>query len=106
MQYYSTNKQTPPASLEEAVVKGLAPDKGVYMPEKIKRLPPAFFHNMGEMSLREISFIVAEAFFGEDVEADVLKNIVYDTLSFDIPLVRVHDSIYSLELFHGPTLAF
>ena len=106
MQYYSTNKQTPPASLEEAVVKGLAPDKGLYMPEKIKRLPPAFFHNMGEMSLREISFIVAEAFFGEDVEADVLKNIVYDTLSFDIPLVRVHDSIYSLELFHGPTLAF
>lgn len=106
MQYYSTNKQTPPASLEEAVVKGLAPDKGLYMPEKIKRLPPAFFHNMGEMSLREISFIVAEAFFGEDVEADVLKNIVYDTLNFEIPLVRVHDSIYSLELFHGPTLAF
>ena len=58
------------------------------------------------MSLQEISFIVAEAFFGEDVEADVLKNIVYDTLSFDIPLVPVHDSIYSLELFHGPTLAF
>ncbi len=106
MLYYSTNKQTPPASLEEAVIKGLAPDKGLYMPEKIKRLPPAFFHNMGEMSLQEISFIVAEAFFGEDVEADVLKNIVYDTLSFDIPLVPVHDSIYSLELFHGPTLAF
>ena len=106
MQYYSTNKQTPPASLEEAVIKGLAPDKGLYMPEKIKRLPPAFFHNMGEMSLQEISFIVAEAFFGDDIEADVLKNIVYDTLSFDIPLVPVHDSIYSLELFHGPTLAF
>ena len=106
MQYYSTNKQPPPASLEEAVVNRLAPDKGLYMPEKIKRLPPAFFHNMGEMSLREISFIVAEAFFGEDVEADVLKNIVYDTLNFEIPLVRVHDSIYSLELFHGPTLAF
>lgn len=106
MLYYSTNKQTPPASLEEAVIKGLAPDKGLYMPEKIKRLPPAFFHNMGEMSLQEISFIVAEAFFGEDVEADVLKNIVYDTLSFDIPLVPVHDSVYSLELFHGPTLAF
>ncbi len=106
MLYYSTNKQTPPASLEEAVIKGLAPDKGLYMPEKIKHLPPAFFHNMGEMSLQEISFIVAEAFFGEDVEADVLKNIVYDTLSFDIPLVPVHDSIYSLELFHGPTLAF
>ena len=106
MQYYSTNKQTPPASLEEAVVKGLAPDKGLYMPEKIKRLPPAFFHNMGGMSLQEISFIVAEAFFGEDVDANVLKNIVYDTLNFDIPLVPVHDSIYSLELFHGPTLAF
>ena len=75
MQYYSTNKQTPPASLEEAVVKGLAPDKGLYMPEKIKRLPPAFFHNMGEMSLREISFIVAEAFFGEDAEIHSNENL-------------------------------
>ena len=106
MLYYSTNKQSPAVTLEEAVVRGLAPDKGLYMPERIKTLPPAFYHNMGEMSFQEISFIVAEAFFGEDMEADILKNIVYDTLRFDVPLVRVHDSIYSLELFHGPTLAF
>ncbi|MBQ8422803.1 MAG: threonine synthase [Coprobacter sp.] len=106
MQYFSTNKQSSSATLEEAVVRGLAPDKGLYMPERIKKLPPAFYHNMGEMSFQEISFIVAEAFFGEDIDADVLKNIVYDTLSFDTPIVQVHDSIYSLELFHGPTAAF
>ena len=106
MQYYSTNRQSPAATLEEAVVRGLAPDKGLYMPEQIKRLPPAFYHHIGDMTFQELSFIVAEAFFGEDIEADVLKNIVYDTLSFDTPIVPVHDAIYSLELFHGPTLAF
>ncbi|MCD8287419.1 MAG: threonine synthase [Porphyromonadaceae bacterium] len=106
MRYYSTNRQAPSVTLEEAVSRGLAPDKGLYMPETIKRLPPAFFHNMGEMSFQEISFIVAEAFFGEDIDANELKNIVYDTLCFDVPLVKVHDAIYSLELFHGPTLAF
>ncbi|MCP9612341.1 threonine synthase [Coprobacter tertius] len=106
MLYYSTNKQVKEATLEEAVVKGLAGDKGLYMPEKIKRLPDAFYHNIGEMTFQEISFIVAEAFFGDDVEADVLKEIVYDTLNFDTPLVNVKDNLYSLELFHGPTLAF
>ena len=63
MKYYSTNKNSESVSLRDAVIKGLAPDKGLYMPEVIKQLPPAFFHNMKEMSLREISFIVAEAFF-------------------------------------------
>ncbi len=106
MQYFSTNRQSEPVSLAEAVVKGLAPDKGLYMPERIKKLPPAFYHNMGEMSFQEISFIVAEAFFGEEIEADVLKKIVYDTLNFDTPIVKVCESIYSLELFHGPTAAF
>ena len=106
MYYYSTNKQAAKATLEEAVIKGLASDKGLFMPETIKRLPDAFYHNIGEMTFQEMSFIVAEAFFGEDVEADILKEIVYDTLNFDTPLVHVHDNIYSLELFHGPTLAF
>ena len=106
MFYYSTNKQTQEVTLEEAVVKGLAKDKGLFMPKQIKRLPDAFYHNIGEMSFQEISFIVAEAFFGEDVEADILKEIVYDTLNFDTPVVPVCDNIYSLELFHGPTLAF
>ncbi|MGL4293517.1 MAG: threonine synthase [Bacteroidales bacterium] len=106
MLYYSTNKQAEPATLEDAVIKGLAPDKGLYMPETIHRLPDAFFHHIAEMSLQEIAFVVASAFFGSDIEAKRLQEIVNETLNFDIPLVRVEDSIYSLELFHGPTAAF
>ena len=105
MKYYSTNKQAPVATLEEAVVKGLAGDKGLYMPERIKVLPDTFFEKMKEMSFQEISYVVADAFFGEDIDADTLKQIVYDTLPFDAPVVHVSDSIYSLELYHGPTLA-
>lgn len=106
MKYYSTNHQAPDASLEEAVVKGLAPDKGLYMPEAIKPLPREFFDSIETLSFQEIAYRVADAFFGEDVPADTLKQIVYDTLSFDVPAVRVKDNVYSLELFHGPTLAF
>jgi len=106
MKYYSTNKQAPVATLEEAVVKGLAGDKGLYMPERIKVLPDTFFFLFKEMSFQEISYVVADAFFGEDIDADTLKQIVYDTLPFDAPVVHVSDSIYSLELYHGPTLAF
>ncbi len=106
MKYYSTNKQAPMASLEEAVVKGLAADKGLFMPETIKALPPSFYDEIEHLSFQEIAYRVADAFFGEDVPAETLKQIVYDTLSFDVPLVHVNDNIYSLELFHGPTLAF
>ena len=106
MKYYSTNKQAPLASMQEAVVKGLASDKGLYMPENIKQLPDSFFEEMKDMSFQEIAYVVADAFFGEDIEADILKSIVYDTLNFDTPIVHVKDNIYSLELFHGPTLAF
>ena len=106
MKYYSTNKEAPIATLEEAVVKGLAPDKGLYMPENIKKLPKSFFDNIQDMSFQEIAFEVAKAFFGDDVETSALKDIVYDTLSFDVPAIKVEDNIYSLELFHGPTLAF
>ncbi len=107
MMYYSTNHKTPDATLEEAVVKGLAADRGLFMPREIKRLPKQFFDNIQDMTLQQIAFGVAEAFFGEDVEEDTLRQIVYDTMSFDIPLVRVGDgNIWSLELFHGPTLAF
>lgn len=106
MNYYSTNGKAPIASLEKAVVKGLAEDKGLYMPERIKPLPQSFFDNIENMTFQEIAYTVADAFFGEDVPADDLKKIVYDTLAFDVPAVKVTDSIYSLELFHGPTLAF
>lgn len=93
-------------SLHKAVVKGLASDRGLFMPERIKTLPEEFFDNIGKMSFQEIAYTVADAFFGEDVEKEALKSIVYDTLSFDCPVVKVTDNIYSLELFHGPTLAF
>ena len=106
MIYYSTNKKAPVATLEKAVVKGLAEDRGLYMPEQIRLLPKEFFDNIQDMSFQELSYQVADAFFGEDVDAESLKRIVYDTLSFDCPVERVTDNIYSLELFHGPTLAF
>ena len=106
MIYYSTNKKAPVATLEKAVVKGLAEDRGLYMPEQIRQLPNEFFDNIQDMSFQELSYRVADAFFGEDVDAESLKRIVYDTLSFDCPVKRVTDNIYSLELFHGPTLAF
>lgn len=106
MLYYSTNKQVSGVSLQEAVVKGLADDRGLFMPNKIKQLPADFYANMDKMSFQEIACTVADAFFGEDVEAGALKNIVCNALDFDTPLVPVTDRIYSLELYHGPTLAF
>src|SRR5574344_770234 len=106
MKYYSTNKKAPTASLHEAVVKGLAGDRGLYMPEEIRPLPKEFFDNIDAMSFQDIAYAVADKFFGDDVDADSLKRIVFDTLKFDCPVVKVCDDIYSLELFHGPTLAF
>lgn len=106
MNYYSTNDKAPIATLEKAVIKGLAEDKGLYMPERIKPLPKEFFENIEKMSFQEIAYKVAECFFGEDVDSESLKNIVYDTLQFDCPVEKVTENIYSLELFHGPTLAF
>lgn len=106
MKYYSTNHQTPDVTLQEAVVKGLAADKGLFMPERINTLPTSFFEQMSQMSLQEVAYQVAQVFLGEDIPADKLKQIVYDTMNFNIPLVKVSDNIYSLELFHGPTLAF
>jgi len=106
MQYYSTNGKAPIADLHKAVVKGLAEDRGLYMPESIKQLPKAFFDTIETKTFQEIAYTVADAFFGEDVDAESLKKIVYDTLSFDCPVVKVKDNIYTLELFHGPTLAF
>ena len=114
MKYYSTNGKAPLATLQKAVVKGLAEDKGLYMPQSIKPLPQSFFGKIQDLSFQEIAYQVADCFFGEDVEAEALRKIVYDTLSFDVPLVKVsapkgggkEGAIFSLELFHGPTLAF
>ena len=106
MQYYSTNQQAPMATLKKAVVKGLAEDRGLYMPEQINTMEPSFFERIDTLTFQEIAYEVAKAFFGGDVDDDALRNIVYDTLAFDCPVVAVEKNIHSLELFHGPTLAF
>ena len=106
MRYYSTNGKAPLASLREAVVGGLAPDRGLYMPERIKPMPKAFFRDLPKMDLRDTAYAVALNFFGEDVEPEALEQIVYSALNFRIPAVEVSSRICSLELFHGPTLAF
>ena len=106
MKYYSTNHTVPEVSLMEAVTKGLAADNGLFMPLRVEEFDPRFFERIPQMSFQEISFEVAKKFFGEDIPEETLKAIVYDTLSFDCPIVKVNDSMYSLELFHGPTLAF
>lgn len=106
MKYYSTNRKSPEATLEKAVVKGLAEDKGLYMPVRIKPLSKNFYNNIEKLTFQEIAYNVADSFFGEDVDAESLKRIVYDTLQFDCPVVKVTENIYTLELFHGPTLAF
>ncbi len=106
MQYYSTNKKAPLASLHEAVVKGLAADSGLYMPQYLYKLPADFFNVIDKLPFNEIAKTVAAAFFSEDVDKQALDAIVDDTLQFDCPVVHVADNIYSLELFHGPTLAF
>ena len=106
MKYYSTNGKAPLASLSKAVVKGLAEDKGLYMPERVNPLPSSFYENIQDMTFQQIACRVADAFFGEDIPTEDLHRIVCETLSFDVPAVHVTDNIYSLELFHGPTLAF
>ncbi|HLN71668.1 MAG TPA: threonine synthase [Prolixibacteraceae bacterium] len=106
MKYYSTNKTVPEVSLMEAVTKGLAADNGLFMPERIEAFHKSFFERIHTLSFQEISLEVAKKFFQEDVPEEKLREIVYDAINFDCPVVNVTDSIYSLELFHGPTLAF
>jgi len=106
MNFYSTNNPNHIVSLKEAVVKGLAPDQGLYMPKEIPVLPKSFFDCLPEMSFQEIGYEVIRALFNEDLSKEQIRELVDHTLAFDAPLVEVEEEIYSLELFHGPTLAF
>lgn len=106
MLYYSTNKQSPKADFKEATIKGQAPDKGLYFPESLPQLPEGFVENINEYSKEEIAFTAIQPFVGNTIPEDVLKKIVGETINFDFPLVKIKDNIFSLELFHGPTLAF
>ena len=106
MKFYSTNNPDLKVDLKQAVTQGLAPDNGLYMPEKIPVLPKAFFDTIAKKSFQEIAFEVADNLIGEDVPKAELQRIVEHTIQFDAPLVEVGKNIYALELFHGPTLAF
>ncbi|WP_162339996.1 threonine synthase [Cyclobacterium salsum] len=106
MNYFSTNNSNHKVSLKEAVIKGLAPDQGLYMPEKVPVLPKPFFEQLSTLSFREMGYEIMGALFSDDLSPAQIKELVDHTLVFDAPLVRVEEGIYSLELFHGPTLAF
>lgn len=106
MKFYSTNHQTKDASLKEAVLSGLAPDGGLFMPENIPVLPKDFFETLNLMTFREIAFEVVQPFLAADVPEFALKKMIEDAFNFDVPLVQLEENIFVLELFHGPTLAF
>jgi threonine synthase len=106
MLYYSTNNRSHKVSLEEAVIRGLAPDNGLYMPEIIQPFPESYFETLPGKSFQQIGFDVAKQLLGDEVPSNVLQRIINHTISFDAPLVQLEPNIFSLELFHGPTLAF
>ena len=106
MNYYSLNHIAPNTTFENAVIKGLAPDRGLYFPESITPLEASFFETIETLSNEAIAFEAIKQFISPEIPEDVLKTIVSETLSFDFPVVNLTESISTLELFHGPTMAF
>ena len=106
MQYYSTNKISPSVTFKEATIQGQAPDKGLYFPESIPTVPKELIENITQYSNEEIAYQVIKPYVGDTIPEEVLRKIVAETVNFDSPLVKINDSISSLELYHGPTLAF
>jgi threonine synthase len=106
MHYYSTNHISPKVNFKEATIKGLAPDKGLYFPEKLPQLPKKFLKNIAQYTKEEVAFTVIQPYIGDLIPKNELEIIVAETINFDFPLVNVEKDVYSLELFHGPTLAF
>lgn len=103
MRYYSTNHQSPKVSLADAIMHSEAPDGGLYMPDRLPRIPQAFFNNIADMSVTDISYFIANSLFGNDFQSSSIKTIGEQTFSFPLPLVEIEPRIYALELFHGPT---
>jgi threonine synthase len=106
LKFYSTNKKSEPVSFKEATIKGQAPDKGLYFPEQIPKVGREIIENIEQLSNEEIAFRVIKPYVGNEIPDEQLYKIVSETINFPIPLVKVNEEIYSLELFHGPTLAF
>jgi threonine synthase len=106
MNFYSLNKIAPNVTFKEAVIKGLAPDKGLYFPEKITPLSKDFFDHIEDLSNQEIAFEVIKQFVADEIPENELKEIIEETLNFDFPIVSIEENIAALELFHGPTMVF
>jgi Threonine synthase len=106
MRYYSLNNSSPLSSFKKAVQNGIAPDRGLYFPEKITPISEDFINNINDYSNEEIAYEVIKQFIGDEIPTNILKEIIKKTISFDFPVVNLDDNIGSLELFHGPTMAF
>src|SRR3989339_1543187 len=106
MKFYSTKHNSPNVELKEAVMSGLVPDGGLYVPISIPRLGSDFFEQASEVPFSDIAFEAGKHFFAPDVPENVLRSIVKESFNFEVPLVKLHKNLYVLELFHGPTLAF
>ncbi len=106
MHFYSTHRQASPTDLRDAVLRGLAPDGGLYLPERITALDESFFQSLSALTFPEMSFEVASSFLQDAIPRDVLRTIIDHAVTFDAPLVQVSEDLHALELFHGPTLSF
>ena len=106
MQFYSLNNDSPRVNFKEAVIRGIAPDKGLYFPSAIIPINKQIIDNIQDYSYQELAYALIEQFVGDDIPELELKRIIEDTLNFDFPLVEIEDNVSSLELFHGPTMAF
>jgi len=106
MRYYSLNNSSPLTSFKKAVQNGIAPDRGLYFPEEITPISKDFINNIDKYSNEDIAYEVIKQFIGDEIPATILKEIIKKTISFDFPVVNLDNNIGSLELFHGPTMAF
>ena len=106
MDFYSLNHKAKNVPFKQAVIKGLAPDRGLYFPTSIEKLPESFFESIGELSKNEIAFQAIRQFVNPDIPDEALQTIIDETLCFDFPVVSIDKNISVLELFHGPTMAF
>ena len=106
MRYFSTSHQSPKVDFKQATLNGQAPDKGLYFPERIPEVSKELIENIEQYSNEEIAYQVMQPYVGDSIPGDELRRIVSETINFEIPLVPVTDDIFSLELYHGPTLAF
>ena len=106
MNYISLNHNSQKVNFENALINGLAPDKGLYYPESIPKLSKKFFNEIKDLNNNEIAYNVIKPFIGNSIDKENLNKIIVDTLNFKFPLKEIEKNMASLELFHGPTLAF